>query len=364
MPGESLTYERPLGDARYFQIAALGCLLALNVTLIEFGARPLPSAVAIGSALLAQWACVRLTGLSEFDFRSPLITGLSLSLLLRADAICLYGGSGDRNRFQIFVSRKRQAYLESGGLRHRGAAAGIRGVWISPGQWGAEIWFATLTGCLAIFVLSAARRADIAIFFRQSRSAAAGARVLARRSRGDSNSSVAERLAADLHVLHDFGSSHRAVALPPDTQPLSRADIRPFHGQHASPPFDFYPHTLPPGGTLALAPRVEAVDGVGSRLTSNDLATVNDSYPDRPASVLRPVVVTANVDRYPLGVTALPTRRIRLLGGRVIAKIVSLIWLTGAVLAPQPADLFGKAVPRVRFAQVHHDRDGQHQYGQ
>jgi enediyne biosynthesis protein E5 len=93
MPGESLTYERPLGDARYFQIAAPGCLLALNVTLIEFGARPLPSAVAIGSALLAQWACVRLTGLSEFDFRSPLITGLSLSLLLRADAICLYAAT-------------------------------------------------------------------------------------------------------------------------------------------------------------------------------------------------------------------------------------------------------------------------------
>jgi len=39
------------------------------------------------------------------------------------------------------------------------------GVWISPGQWGTEVWFAALTGCLAILVLSAARRADIAIFF-------------------------------------------------------------------------------------------------------------------------------------------------------------------------------------------------------
>jgi enediyne biosynthesis protein E5 len=38
-------------------------------------------------------------------------------------------------------------------------------VWISPGQWGTEVWFAALTGCLAILVLSAARRADIAIFF-------------------------------------------------------------------------------------------------------------------------------------------------------------------------------------------------------
>jgi hypothetical protein len=159
--------------------------------------------------------------------------------------------------------------------------------------------------------------------------------------------------------------AEQPVALPSDTQPLSRADMRPFHGQRAPPPLDLYPRALPPGGTLALAPRVEAVDGIGSRSTSYDHPTVSDSYPDRPASVLRPVVVTASVDRYPLGVTALPTRRIGLLGGRVVAKIVSRICiLTGAVITPQPEDLLGKDVPRVRLAQAHHDRDGQHQHGQ
>ncbi|MDU1694329.1 MAG: RnfABCDGE type electron transport complex subunit D, partial [Bradyrhizobium sp.] len=46
-----------------------------------------------------------------------------------------------------------------------------RGVWISPGQWGAEIWFATLAGLFAILVLSASHRVDIAIYFFASHAA-------------------------------------------------------------------------------------------------------------------------------------------------------------------------------------------------
>ena len=53
---------RSLPDARYFQIAALGALLTINFLLIDFGARPLPSAVAIASALLTQVVCMRLAG--------------------------------------------------------------------------------------------------------------------------------------------------------------------------------------------------------------------------------------------------------------------------------------------------------------
>ena len=84
---------RSLPDARYLQIGALSVLLLLNFFLIDFGARPLPSLVAIGAALLTQIICVRLTG-APLDLRSPLITGLSLSLLLRADALWLYATAG------------------------------------------------------------------------------------------------------------------------------------------------------------------------------------------------------------------------------------------------------------------------------
>src|SRR5262245_22391807 len=77
-------------DPRYFQIAALASLLAVNFALVDFGARPLPTLAAIGGAVLTQLVCARLAGLPDIDLRSPLITGLSLSLLLRADAVWLH----------------------------------------------------------------------------------------------------------------------------------------------------------------------------------------------------------------------------------------------------------------------------------
>ena len=52
------------------------------------------------------------------------------------------------------------------------------GVWISPGQWGASVWFASLVGFLAIMVLHAARRTDIAIYFILSHAALLCARAV------------------------------------------------------------------------------------------------------------------------------------------------------------------------------------------
>jgi enediyne biosynthesis protein E5 len=44
-------------------------------------------------------------------------------------------------------------------------------VWTSPGQWGAGVWFASLVVFLAIFVLHASERSDIALFFLGSHAA-------------------------------------------------------------------------------------------------------------------------------------------------------------------------------------------------
>ena len=38
-------------------------------------------------------------------------------------------------------------------------------VWISPGQWGASVWFASLLAFFAILVLQASQRSDVALFF-------------------------------------------------------------------------------------------------------------------------------------------------------------------------------------------------------
>src|SRR5215468_1780449 len=153
-------------DARHYQIAALSTLVIYNIGWLDFGARPLNSALALTSSILTQILCSRLYGLPSIDLRSPLITGLSLSLLLRADEPWLHAVAG-----AIAISSK---FLLRINGKHVFNPAGFAivvlllfssGVWISPGQWGANIWFTALLGFLAIMVLHAARRGDIAIYF-------------------------------------------------------------------------------------------------------------------------------------------------------------------------------------------------------
>ena len=84
---------RFLRDARHYQIAALSTLVVFNLGWIDFGARPANSALALAAALLTQIVCSRLTGV-PIELRSPLITGLSLSLLLRADEPWIHAIAG------------------------------------------------------------------------------------------------------------------------------------------------------------------------------------------------------------------------------------------------------------------------------
>jgi enediyne biosynthesis protein E5 len=166
-------------DARHFQIVALSSLLTINFFWIDFGAKPLYSAFAIGSALATQIICSRLSGLPRVDLRSALITGLSLSLLLRADAAWLPALAG-----VIAIASKFVLRLDG---RHVWNPAGFAivvllftssGVWISPGQWGTGVWLASLLVFFAILVLRAAQSSDIALFFLSSHAALLVARAV------------------------------------------------------------------------------------------------------------------------------------------------------------------------------------------
>jgi Na+-transporting NADH:ubiquinone oxidoreductase subunit NqrB len=166
-------------DGRYYQIAALGSLLAISLSLLDLGARPLPSALAIATALATQVICSRLWRLPSVDLRSPLITGLSLSLLLRADEPWLHAAAGVIAIASKFLLRLDGKHVwNPAGLAIVALLFGTDHVWISPGQWGASLWFAALVGFLAILVLQAARRADVALFFLASHAALLIARAL------------------------------------------------------------------------------------------------------------------------------------------------------------------------------------------
>lgn len=169
MPGRWTPF---FADARHHQIAALTLLLAINFFAVDFGAKPLPSVLAIAAALVTQAACAWWFGLARLDLRSPLITGLSLSLLLRADDPMLHAAAGVIAILSKFVLRIGDKHVfNPAGFAIVALLLLSNHVWISPGQWGASLWFAALVGFCAILVLHAARRADIAAFFLLSHAA-------------------------------------------------------------------------------------------------------------------------------------------------------------------------------------------------
>jgi Na+-transporting NADH:ubiquinone oxidoreductase subunit NqrB len=166
-------------DPRHYQIAALSILLAINFTSIDFGAKPLASALALVSAVATQSACSRLFRLPHIDLRSPLITGLSLSLLLRADEPWLHAVAGVIAIGSKFVLRVDGKHIwNPAGFAIVVLLVGTSHVWISPGQWGTEVWFAALVSFFAIMVLHAARRSDVALFFLLSHAALLVGRAL------------------------------------------------------------------------------------------------------------------------------------------------------------------------------------------
>ena len=80
-------------DPRYYQIAALSSLLIYGVGWLGFDISWPQIVVSLGIALLTQYACTELCGLPKFDPKSPLISGLSLCLLLRSNTLLLVGAT-------------------------------------------------------------------------------------------------------------------------------------------------------------------------------------------------------------------------------------------------------------------------------
>ncbi len=153
-------------DARHYQIAALSTLVIFNLGWVDFGARPTNTALALTSSLLTQIVCSRLVGI-PLDLRSPLITGLSLSLLLRTEEAWIHALAGVIGNGSKFLLRLDGKHIwNPAGFAIVVLLLLVPGqVWISPGAWGSSVWFASLLCFFAILVLGAARRSDIAIFF-------------------------------------------------------------------------------------------------------------------------------------------------------------------------------------------------------
>ena len=154
-------------DPRHFQILTLGSLLTLIILWSDFGPTVHIFLITVLTTLLTQYALTKLYDLPRFDFRSPLISALSLSILLKAASIYIFPLAAFLAISSKFTLRVNDKHI----FNPANFASVISlmmmpdHVWVSPGQWGSTVWLGFALICLGVMVLSSARRGDMAIFF-------------------------------------------------------------------------------------------------------------------------------------------------------------------------------------------------------
>ena len=127
----------PQMDPRAYQIATLSALLLWGVTGLDLSIRPDLAVAMVVAALATQALFGKIFGLQKFDPLSPLISSLSLCLLLRTNAIGWAIAAAVltiASKFLIRVDGRHLFNPTNFALVVMIATTGR--VWVSPGQWG------------------------------------------------------------------------------------------------------------------------------------------------------------------------------------------------------------------------------------
>jgi Na+-transporting NADH:ubiquinone oxidoreductase subunit NqrB len=153
-------------DARWLQIGAVGGLLLFGALSRDFALRWEQSALCFAGAIAAQWAWMRALGLKDVGYLSAVVTGIGLSVLVRADTLWVHPLVAAIAISAKFVVRIRGKHVfNPANLGVIVAVLLLPGAWLSPGQWGSDIvagmWFVAL----GVTVTLSAKRFDIAWAF-------------------------------------------------------------------------------------------------------------------------------------------------------------------------------------------------------
>ncbi|WP_395710994.1 RnfABCDGE type electron transport complex subunit D [Reyranella sp.] len=153
-------------DARWLQIGAIGGLLMFGVLLRDFALRWEQSALCFAGALAAQWAWMRILGLKNVGYLSAIVTGIGLSVLVRADSLWVHplvAALAISAKFTVRIGNKH--IFNPANLGVMIAILFLPGAWLSPGQWGSDMIAALWFIALGVTVTVSARRFDIAWAF-------------------------------------------------------------------------------------------------------------------------------------------------------------------------------------------------------
>lgn len=153
-------------DPRIYQIIILTSLVMYGVFRLDFEVRAVHAASILITVLLTQYICSRVFGLPEYDPRSPLISGLSLCLLLRTDSLSLIVLTAFITIFSKFTLRRNGKHIFN--PTNFGLVVMMLitdQIWVSPGQWGSAAFFGFLILCLGGLVVNRASRSDVTYAF-------------------------------------------------------------------------------------------------------------------------------------------------------------------------------------------------------
>ncbi len=148
-------------DPRHFQIAILSVLLVYGIGWLEFDIEPAQVLMLLSTALSTQYVSTRIFRLPAFDPRSPLISTLSLCLLLRTNSLILTLATAALTILSKFIFKWNRKHIFN--PTNFGLIAMMLltdQVWVSPGQWGSRAFFGFLIACLGGLVIHRSARSD------------------------------------------------------------------------------------------------------------------------------------------------------------------------------------------------------------
>lgn len=161
-----MTLRMRLNDPRYYQIAVLTALVCFGVLGLDLGIHLGNAVVIVATALAVQYVGTAYANLPGFDPLSPLITSLSLTLLLRSDTLLFAAAAAAVAISSKFIIRFNDKHVfNPANLALVTLMLASDRVWVSSGQWGSALIGALALACLGFLVLTRARRAETTIVF-------------------------------------------------------------------------------------------------------------------------------------------------------------------------------------------------------
>jgi enediyne biosynthesis protein E5 len=155
-----------MADPRLYQIGTLAALLVYGIGWLDFEITVPRALLLLLTVLVTQTICDRLSRQRSINFKSALISGLSLCLLLRTNRVDLAILAAVIAIAAKFVIRVRSKHVFN---PTNGALVAMLlltdQVWVSPGQWGSVAFFAFLLACIGALVVARAARSDVTFAF-------------------------------------------------------------------------------------------------------------------------------------------------------------------------------------------------------